>query len=917
MDEAHIGTRPSLTRRLLPLAWALVVLVGLIVLLVWQAFRIQVALAGLMNGESIWSKAQKQAVIDLDNYAASGDPSDLEAYRRNYAILAYDRFVRDGAASGQVPREKLVEALSHGNTLPESVPGVIFLLRHLSDAPYMDEALRLWRTTDKPLEELNEVAARLQRSYASGDPAQAEILRMRQRIRSLNAYIEPRANGFSEQVGRGVVWVSGMLFVVVLSVALFVVLLWLFVARGILVRIRGTEERYRLLFDSAADGIVMVDAGDGTILEANRQACDWAARSSSQLEGTPFADLFMADRRMPSGKDRYHLMKKPDGELLPVEIQSSSVVWGGRTVKQSIIRDVSERLAMKQAQRIASEAMANIAEGVIIVDMDRTVLSVNAAYTRLTGATVKSLQGMRLEDSRSMPDGQPLPDEVWNTIAREGNWLGEVNSRRTDGSSYSELLSISAIRDGEGRIQNYVGVITDVSDAKADRRRLEHLARHDTLTNLLNRAEFVRQCDKAILAASRQQKVVALMFVDLNNFKIVNDSYSHATGDKLLVQVAERIRDELSPRDVAGRIGGDEFTVLATGLDAREEVEDLACRLTKCLSRPMEAEGQVVTLGASIGIAAWPLDGSDATALIASADAAMYAAKMEQRNSHRYYTPLMQADARRRLKMVDDLRKALENDELRLVYQPIVRMDSQRVIGVETLLRWDHPQHGEILPGEYVGLAEEVGLARDIDQWVLSNVCARIQSWEMRGLREPRGAANVSATWFGHEEFMQVLHNVLDDHRITPSNLLIEIVESASLHMGGHTVDNMRKLHELGIGVAIDDFGTGYSTLSYLKLPSVNFLKVDKSFVAGLPDNTDDSEIVRATLAISLNLGLTVIAEGVESRAQHEFLRELGCQEAQGFFYSRPLSAEDVEAVLETRGVRHPDSFPGTVSGQA
>ncbi|MGA7297949.1 MAG: EAL domain-containing protein [Rhodanobacteraceae bacterium] len=898
MDETHTGTRPSLTRRLLPLAWALLVLVALIVLLVWQALRIQVALAGLMNGESIWSKAQKQAVIDLNSYATRGDPKDLAGYRRNYAILTYDRFVRDGSKSDQVPYEALAEALGHGNALPESVPGVIFLLRHLTGAPYMTEVLKLWRSTDKPLEELNEVAAQLQHSYAQGKPDTAEIVRQREKIRRLNAYIEPRSNRFSEQTARGVVWVSRVLFGVVSGVALFVVLLWLFMARSILAGIRGTEERYRLLFDSAADGIVMIDVADDRILEANRQACQWSGHEASELQGMPIARLFMPDGSTHSPRDHYRLMKQADGSLLPVEIQSSNVVWAGHTVKQAIIRDVSERLAMRQAQRIASEAMANIAEGVIIVDVNRQVLSVNVAYTRMTGADIKSLQGSRLEDSRRMPDGQPLPEEVWNTILREGNWLGEVNSERTDGSIYSELLSISAIRDGNGQIQNYVGVITDVSGAKADRRRLEHLARHDTLTNLLNRAEFVRQCDKAILAASGNHQVVALLFVDLNNFKIVNDSYSHATGDQLLVRVAERIRDELSPRDVAGRIGGDEFTVLATGLEEREEVEDLAGRLTASLSKPMEVEGQVVTLGASIGIAAWPLDGLDAVALIASADAAMYAAKMEQRNTHRYYTPLMQADAKRRLKMVDDLRKALKHDELRLVYQPSVMMNTGRVAGVEALLRWDHPQRGEIMPAEFVPLAEEVGLARDIDEWVLTRVCAQIKAWEMGGMTKARVAVNISAIWFGHQEFMQVLHKVLDEYRISPSSLVIEIVESTSLHLGGRSVDNMRALHDLGIGVAIDDFGTGYSTLSYLKLPSVNYLKVDKSFVAGLPGNTDDAEIVRATLAISLNLGLTAIAEGVETQEQHDFLLALGCQEAQGFFYARPLPADRIPALM-------------------
>lgn len=876
-------------------------LIALVVFLVWGALRAQVALAGLMNGESIWSKAQKQAVIDLETYAVQGDSESLASFKRNYAILRHDRFVRDGSVSGDVPYEQLVDALGHGNALPETVPGVLFMLRHLPDAPYMREALVLWRSTDQPLDDLGEIAEELQQTYAAGKPSVAKRLEQRQRIQRINQYIEPRSNGFSEQVAKGATWLAQTLFLIVLGVAVFASILWFVMAKRILDGIRGTEERYRLLFDSAADAIVMIDDENDRILEANRLAQEWIGCADRNLTGQRFADLFTPERRGHAEPGGYRLLNSAEDCVRVVEVQSSNVVWGGRQVRQAIIRDVTERLAMRQTQRIASEAMANVAEGVVIVDAGRHVLSVNLAYSRMTGHTTKTLVDMRLEDGREMSDGAPLPAEIWDTVAREGNWLGEVTSTRADGSKFAELLSISAIRDGDGRVEHYVGVTTDVTGARADRRRLERLARHDALTNLLNRAAFVDQCELAIREAETTNKSVAVLFVDLDNFKIINDSYSHAIGDQLLVRVAERIRGELSRNDMAGRIGGDEFTVMAMRLDSREDVDPLARRLTAALSRPIEIDGHVVTRSASIGIAGYPLDGEDCVALIASADAAMYAAKQEQRNTHRYFSPLMQADARRRLKTVNDLREAIKEDQFRMVYQPSVLMRDRHIAGVEALLRWDHPERGEVMPDQFVQLAEQMGLAREVDEWVLNRVCAQIKAWDGVGYSHARVAVNISATWFGHEEFMQVIEDVVTRHGISPQSLIIEIVESTALHTGEHTAGNMRKLHELGVGVAIDDFGTGYSTLSYLKLPSVTYLKIDRSFVEGLPDSTDDAEIVRAILAISVNLGLIAIAEGVETRRQHDFLRGLGCREAQGYFYSRPLAAEEIAPLLDPK----------------
>ncbi|MGH8163489.1 MAG: diguanylate cyclase domain-containing protein, partial [Rhodanobacteraceae bacterium] len=511
------------------------------------------------------------------------------------------------------------------------------MLEHFSDAPYMRDALQAWRSTDTKVAELGMIAGELQDSNAVGRSSSTETAWQRGRINAINNFVQPRSNLFSQSIANGAVWIGHVLFVGVLVASCVAALLWLWMARWILAGIRGTEERYRLLFDSAADAIVMVDEGSGRILDANRTASAWTGRDPQELLGDHYADLFLERTPPRDGNSAVGALRGASNRARPVETQSSLAVWGERVVRQAIIRDISERVAMEQERRIAAEALASIVEGVIIADANRVAASVNAAATRITGFTAQILEGMRFDETRRMPDGSPLPQEVWDDIAAGRNWLGEVQSRRRDGSSYPERLSLSAIRDSAGRLLHYVAVFNDISKLKADHQRLEHLATHDALTALVNRAEFERYCADAVITAERERCAAAVLFIDLDAFKIVNDSYSHGIGDQLLVQVAERISRQLSGDDVAGRIGGDEFTVLVPRLPLREDAAALASRLLTTLSEPFTVDDYEIVLSASIGIAGFPLDGSDAPTLIANADAAMYAAKVEERNAWRFY----------------------------------------------------------------------------------------------------------------------------------------------------------------------------------------------------------------------------------------------------------------------------------------
>ncbi|BFI95663.1 MAG: hypothetical protein RSP_11730 [Rhodanobacter sp.] len=898
-----------LWRRLMPLAWGLAVGVVLLFALTWGVLQVQVTLAGFLNSESVWSKAQKQAVIDLDNYAAHGDARDLEGYRRNHRVLMSDRWGRDAIIAGHYDRARVHQVFVDGNMLPAAERGMTFMLAHFSDAPYMASAIAAWRSTDGAIDQLDVIAGELQRAYAVGTPSRTEIDLQRARIDGINQDIAPLSNRFALQMVSGAVWLGRVLFAAVLLAMLLVAALWLGMAKRVLDRIRGNEERYRLLFESAIVAIVIVDEVDGRILEANQQTSEWTGRVSALLIGMRFDDLFVDGSVHEVGPAALQgMLWGVDGAQRPVEMQVSQSLWGRHPVRQMIVRDISERVTLERERRVASEALASIAEGVIIADAERRVISVNTAHVEITGFTAQMLEGRRFDELRRMPDGAPLPASIWAGIAAGGNWGGEVLGQYADGTTYPEQLSISAIRDAQRQVMHYVAVFSNIQALKVHRRRLEHMATHDALTGLCNRSEFERRVESAIIAATRTRTAVAVLFVDLDAFKIVNDSYSHAIGDRLLQKVAERIGQQLSKDGAAGRIGGDEFTVLLDNLELREDAGPVAERLLASLAEPITVEDCELALSASIGIAGYPLDGGDAATLIANADAAMYSAKNSERNTFRFYTPIMQADARQRLLLVSELRRALAEDEFRLNFQPCIDMRSGRIVAVEALLRWRHPKRGELPPSEFIPVAESLGLIRRIDEWVLKSACAQIKEWDRAGLPPIRVAVNVSARWFGHAGFITHLDRTLQAHGVAPSRLALEITEGTMLRLGDDTERTMHALHTLGVEVAIDDFGTGYSSMAYLKLPSVTSLKIDRSFVTGLPDNANDVAIAEAIMAMARSLGLRTIAEGIETEAQHEFLFHAGCDEGQGYLYAAALPPAAIERMLNTR------SRPGAAS---
>lgn len=534
-------------------------------------------------------------------------------------------------------------------------------------------------------------------------------------------------------------------------------------------------------------------------------------------------------------------------------------------------------------------------ESIVITDSQQRIVRVNHAFVRMTGFSEAEALG---QNPRMLSSGQQDEDfyrAVWASLGTDDHWQGEVWNRRKEGDVYPEWLSISVLRDKSGQVMNYVGIATDITQHKKDEAQIQQLVNYDHLTGLPNRRLLQDRVKLALSQAQRANESLALMFVDLDRFKNVNDSLGHHVGDELLVQVARRLQDVLREQDTVCRLGGDEFVILCPDTDAVGAAHVAAKLLESVASRFLLAQHELAVTF-SIGVAMYPDDGESFEALSMRADTAMYRAKHAGRNAYRFFTAEMQAESSRTLQLENALSRALELDQLHLVYQPQVDLRSGRIVGAEALLRWHHPTLGQVSPGEFIPVAEDSGLILPIGEWVLRQAVDQLQRWHAMGLGVPLMAVNLSAVQFRHASLPDLVTQVLRDASVAPECLELELTEGVAMDDPLGAIAVMKRLTQRGVRVSIDDFGTGYSSLSYLKRFSAYKLKIDQTFVRDITVDPDDKAIVVAIIALARSLGFRSIAEGVETPGQLAFLREQGCDEVQGYLYSRPLPAEQFEA---------------------
>lgn len=582
---------------------------------------------------------------------------------------------------------------------------------------------------------------------------------------------------------------------------------------------------------------------------------------------------------------------------VPIEVRVKILQDDKRTPTGILmsLHDLSSARALDDKLRLAAAVFRNTHDGVVITDDKGFIDSVNTSFSRITGYGESEVRGRTIAMLQANPEDMHIQETMWQGVQDRGFWQGEVQNRRKNGLTYPAWLTINPVTDRSNTTHHYICVFSDISLLKQSEAKLEHLAHHDTLTGLPNRLLLQSRLEHAIEHAKRNSLKLAVLFLDLDRFKIINDSLGHPAGDELLKLLSSRMSLRLRAEDTLARLGGDEFIVLLDRIDEPQEAAVVARDLIGAMSQPFDLSDHTgLYVGCSVGISIYPDDGNTATQLIRNADAAMYQAKNMGRNTYSFYTRTLTHAANKRLTMESRLRGALERNEFVLHYQPQVRSNGE-IVAVEALVRWQHPEEGLIPPHEFISLAEETGLIMPLGQWILASACLQIKQWQQRGLPNLSLAVNISTHEFNQPDLAKRIADTLRDVDLNPRYLELEITESALMCPRCEADGTLQIIKDLGVRIAIDDFGTGYSSLGYLRRFPIDTLKIDRSFVHDIPGSKEDTEIAATIIAMAHNLNLTVVAEGVESEAQAAFLREHGCEFYQGYHFSRPLPAAKFE----------------------
>ncbi|MGR9114129.1 MAG: EAL domain-containing protein [Gammaproteobacteria bacterium] len=554
--------------------------------------------------------------------------------------------------------------------------------------------------------------------------------------------------------------------------------------------------------------------------------------------------------------------------------------------------DITERKMAEEEMRRSAAVFENMQDGVVITDLSSIIVAVNPAFCEITGYQRDEALGRNIKILRSGRHDEAFYQSIWDSLLKTGLWQGEIWNRRKNGELYPQWLTISAIKNEFDQQSYYVGVFTDISQLKQSQERLEHMAHFDSLTNLPNRVLLQTRMKHALELAQRHQHRIAVLFLDLDQFKTVNDSLGHPAGDELLIAVAQRLSGRLRGEDCLGRLGGDEFLVLLEQIEETQDCVEVALSLIKLLQTPFSLScGQDVFIGASIGISIYPDDADSVIQLVQHADSAMYLAKNQGRNTYRFYTEDLTRLANERLNLEIRLRRALDRNEFTLHYQPLLSNAGLEVVGFEALLRWQDPELGLIFPGGFIPLAEETGLIGPIAEWVLLTACTQVKNWLEEGRKPVYVAVNLSPIQFKGQDVVGQVKTVLDKTNLPAQYLELEITEGILMEQGDQALITLHNLKTLGVSLAVDDFGTGFSSLAYLKQFPLDKLKIDRSFIDGLVHDANDQAIVKAIIAMGQSLNISTLAEGVETQQQFELLRQLNCQFYQGYFFNKPLPA--------------------------
>lgn len=691
--------------------------------------------------------------------------------------------------------------------------------------------------------------------------------------------------------------------------------------------LRDSEQRYRMLAESISDVIFSTDSKlapnyvSPSVEGVLGYSADWILKhgwkstvaNPQQLAGVYAlmeriskvldvpAQLAALRHEIPTQLFLFDCLRA-DGRKIPIELRLV-LVWDDQGTFEGILgvgRDISQQRRAEKDLRMAATVFEHSTSAILITDPAGYIVQTNEAFSRVSGYAAAHVLD-QLPTMLTVDDQQEAHLRyIVKQLHQRGSWEGEVWLKRRNDEHYPAWVGITAVLDDEGDLASYVCFFTDISERKASEQRIHRLAYYDALTHLPNRSLFQDRLHTALQHAERQNAWVVLMFLDLDRFKPINDSLGHAAGDRMLKEMATRLLACVADDDTVARMGGDEFTLLLQPVATREfalnRAVHVAEQILNSLITPFVLEGREFFVTASIGIALSPQDGSELSQLMKNADTAMYHAKERGKNNFQFYQADMNASALERLELESDLRHALEQQEFTLFYQPQFSGDGKRLTGAEALLRWRHPRRGLVAPSEFIPVLEELGLVVEVGDWVLTEACRQLKTWHQAKVRVPKVSVNISARQFADGQLGNRIANILQETGLPPACLELELTESILMREVGVAMHILDGLKRLGLSIAVDDFGTGYSSLNYLKQFPIDILKIDRTFVDGLPSGEQDAQIARAIIAMAHSLNLAVIAEGVETHEQLEFLREHGCDEVQGYLFGRPMPASRFEA---------------------
>jgi len=685
------------------------------------------------------------------------------------------------------------------------------------------------------------------------------------------------------------------------------------------------EKKFKTLFDSTNDAVMLM--GETNFVDGNASALklfgcstveEFRSKSPAALSpldqpcGTNSATLAKQwiALALQHGKQRFEWVHKraDTNETFQADVLISAVELNGKQLVQATVRDISEQKCIEANLRIAATAFES-QEGMMVTNADNVIIRANKAFTTITGYSAEEALGSNPSMLSSGRHDSLFYDSMWQKINSTDYWEGEVWNKRKNDEVYPEKLSITAVKNSEGIVTNYVGTLTDITLSKQAEQKIESLAYYDPLTHLPNRRLMLDRIRHALAASARSGKEGALLFLDLDNFKSLNDTLGHDMGDVLLQQVAERLTTCVREDDTVSRFGGDEFVVLLEGLsiqaaEAAAQTEDIANKILSSINMPYQLASHHYTSSTSIGIVLFNDHQAEVEELLKQADIAMYQAKDNGGNALRFFDPQMQASITARAELENELNQAIKQQQFQLYYQ--IQLDSTlSTIGAEVLIRWIHPERGLVSPLNFIPVAEQNGAILAIGQWVLDTACTQLKVWQQSALtRDLTLSVNVSAKQFHQADFISQVTMTVQQHNINPARLKLELTESLLLNDIEDTIEKMKTLADIGIQFSLDDFGTGYSSLQYLKRLPLHQLKIDKSFVDDLVSNSNDQVIVRTIIAMAHSLGLSVIAEGVETKDQQQQLLTGGCKHYQGYLFSKPLPITEFNQLLKEHGVQ-------------